>query len=127
MRWERFVRRALAKMGVEKGTGATVAFVSDRAIRSLNREFRGKSRATDVLSFPSEQEAWELSEGKSLGDVIVSLERAERQAEERGLNFETEIAQLILHGLLHLCGYDHETDEGEMDALELSLRRRLGI
>ena len=126
-RWERFVARALEKIGVEKGTGATVAFVSDRAIRSLNKQFRGKNRATDVLSFPAEQSRWELSEGKTLGDVVISIERAERQAAENGLDFERELAQLILHGLLHLCGYDHETDQGQMDALELTLRRRLGI
>jgi probable rRNA maturation factor len=126
-RWKQLTERALAAIGVEKGTGATVAFVSDRAIRDLNRRFRDKPRATDVLSFPSEQEAWEQDEDKTLGDVVISVERAEAQAAEHGLDFDTELAQLILHGLLHLCGHDHEADEGEMNALELKLRRRLRI
>jgi probable rRNA maturation factor len=62
-----------------------------------------------------------------LGDVVISVEQAARQAGEQGLEFDEEVAQLILHGVLHLCGYDHERDAGEMNALELSLRRRLGI
>lgn len=126
-RWARFAGRALEKIGVGSETGATIAFVSDRAMRSLNREFRGRDRTTDVLSFPSEQEAWERAEGERLGDVVIAVGQAERQAAEHGLDFDAEVAQLILHGLLHLCGHDHERDSGEMNALELSLRRRLGI
>jgi probable rRNA maturation factor len=125
-RWREFAERAL-KVVPAKGAGATVAFVSDRAMRELNRRWRGKRGTTDVLSFPAGQEEFERGEGLSLGDVVVSAEQAARQAEEHGLDFEGEVAQLILHGLLHLCGYDHETDGGEMNALELKLRRRLGI
>jgi probable rRNA maturation factor len=125
-RWRAFVEEAL-KVVPAGGAGVTVAFVSDRAMRGLNRRWRGKQGTTDVLSFPSGQEEFERAEGVSLGDVIVSAEQASRQAAEHGLDFEGEVAQLILHGLLHLCGYDHETDEGEMNALELNLRRRLGI
>ncbi len=125
--WGQFAAKALDEIGVGKESGVTIAFVSDRAIRVLNSQFRGRRTATDVLSFPSEQTEWEQSEGKTIGDVIISVERAERQAAEHGLEFETELAQLILHGLLHLCGYDHETDNGEMNRLELRLRRRLGI
>jgi probable rRNA maturation factor len=80
-----------------------------------------------VLSFPAGQDEFEKAEGLSLGDVIISVEQAARQAAENGLELEEELAQLILHGLLHLCGYDHERDGGEMNALELRLRRRLGI
>ncbi len=126
-RWEKFTRRALDKIGVDKDMGATVAFVSDRAMRVLNKKFRGRTGMTDVLSFPAEQAEWEKAEGESLGDVVISVERAEAQAAEHGLDFDAEVAQLILHGLLHLRGYDHEIDDGEMNALELSLRRRLGI
>lgn len=125
-RWREFAERALGKIGVDESS-ATVAFVSDRAMRDLNRRWRGKRGTTDVLSFPSEQDEFERAEGATLGDVVISVEQAARQAEEHGLEFEAEVAQLILHGLLHLCGYDHETDDGEMNALELSLRRRLGI
>jgi probable rRNA maturation factor len=62
-----------------------------------------------------------------LGDIVISVEQAERQAEENGLSLEGEIKQLILHGVLHLCGYDHETDTGEMNKRELQLRRKLKI
>ena len=124
--WRAFVERALEVVPA-KGAGVTVAFVSDRAMRELNRRWRGKSGTTDVLSFPSWQEEFEKGEGATLGDVVISVEQAERQAVEHGLSFENELEQLILHGLLHLCGYDHETDSGEMNALELTLRGRLGI
>ena len=125
-RWREFGERALRKIGATDA-GATVAFVSDRAMRELNRRWRGKRGTTDVLSFPAEQDEFEKVEGLTLGDVVISVERAARQASEHGLTLENEIEQLILHGLLHLCGYDHEADAGEMDALELRLRRRLGI
>lgn len=125
-RWRAFVGRAL-KVVPAGGAGVTVAFVSDRAMRGLNLRWRGKRGTTDVLSFPSGQEEFERGEGATLGDVVVSVEQAARQAAEHGLTFDNEVEQLILHGLLHLCGYDHETDSGEMNALELTLRRRLGI
>jgi probable rRNA maturation factor len=125
-RWRAFAEKAL-KAVPAKGAGATVAFVSDRLMRELNKRWRGKAGTTDVLSFPSGQEEFERGAGASLGDVVISVEQAARQAAAHGLDFEGEVRQLILHGLLHLCGYDHETDGGEMNALELRLRRRLGI
>jgi probable rRNA maturation factor len=125
-RWGAFVERAL-KVVPADGAGVTVAFVSDRLMRELNRRWRGRRGTTDVLSFPAGREEFEGAEGATLGDVVVSVEQAERQAAEQGLSFENEVEQLILHGLLHLCGYDHERDGGEMNALELRLRRRLGI
>jgi probable rRNA maturation factor len=125
-RWEAFVGRAL-RVAPAEGAGVTVVFVSDRVMRELNQRWRGKRATTDVLSFPSGQYEFEKTEGVSLGDVVISVEQAARQAEEHGMEFDEEVSQLILHGLLHLCGYDHETDRGEMNALELRLRRRLGI
>ena len=125
-RWRAFGERVLGVVPAG-GAGAVLVFVSDRAMRDLNRRWRGKVGTTDVLSFPSGQEEFEKGAGLSLGDVVVSVEQAARQAAEHGLDFEGEVRQLILHGLLHLCGYDHETDGGEMNALELKLRRRLGI
>ena len=125
-RWRAFAERAL-KVVPADGAGATVAFVSDRAMRALNRRWRGRVGTTDVLSFPAEQDELEREAGATLGDVVVSVEQAARQAGEHGLTFENEVEQLILHGLLHLCGYDHETDGGQMNRLELRLRRRLGI
>ena len=117
--WEAFADKAAAAIG-KGGSAATIAFVSDKAIRRLNREFRGVDKATDVLSFPAD-------ETDNLGDIAISVDTAARQAKENGLAFDEEVAQLILHGLLHLSGYDHETDNGEMNRLELKIRRRLGI
>jgi probable rRNA maturation factor len=126
-RWEAFAARALEVVPAD-GAGVTVAFVSDRMMGELNRRWRGKRGTTDVLSFPAEQDEFEKSaEGAILGDVVISVDRAEAQAAEHNLEFEREVEQLILHGMLHLCGYDHERDNGEMNALELRLRRRLGI
>lgn len=117
--WSSFATKALNAIGKNESS-ATIAFVSDKRIRKLNRQFRGIDKATDVLSFPAEEEF-------NLGDVAVSVETAATQARENGLTLEQEIAQLILHGLLHLSGYDHETDDGEMNRLELKLRRKLDI
>lgn len=125
-RWRTFTEKALGVVPAG-GAGVTVAFVSDRAMRELNRMWRHKEGTTDVLSFPAAQDEFEKAEGVHLGDVVISVEQAARQAVERGLEFDEEVSQLILHGLLHLCGYDHETDNGEMNRLELRLRRRLGI
>src|SRR5258708_37795623 len=126
-RWLAFTEKAGKLTRVDDADGVTVAFVSDRAMRELNRMWRGKGATTDVLSFPAAQAEFEKAEGLNLGDVVVSIEQAERQAKEHGLSFENEIAQLILHGLLHLSGYGHDTDRGEMNRLDLRLRKRLGI
>ena len=117
--WSNFATSALNAIGKSESS-ATIAFVSDKRIRELNHQFRGIDKATDVLSFPAEEEL-------NLGDVAVSVETAATQARENGLTLDQEIAQLILHGLLHLSGYDHETDNGEMNRLELRLRRKLLI
>jgi probable rRNA maturation factor len=125
-RWQAFAEKAWRSIPTG-AAGVTIAFVSDRAMRELNRMWRHKSGTTDVLSFPAEQDEFEKLEGSSLGDVVISVEQAARQAKENRLNFDEEIAQLILHGLIHLCGYDHSTDKGEMNRLELRLRKKLGI
>ena len=117
--WSTFADKALHAIGKSEAS-ATIAFVSDKRIRELNRQFRGIDKATDVLSFPAEEKV-------NLGDIAVSVDTAAMHAKENGLTLEGEIAQLILHGVLHLCGYDHETDNGEMNRLEIKLRRRLGI
>ena len=117
--WSTFAVKALDAIG-KHGSSATIAFVSDKNIRKLNQQFRSIDKATDVLSFPADEEA-------NLGDIAISIDRAAAQAKENGLALDEEIAQLILHGLLHLCGYDHETDNGEMNRLELRLRKQLGI
>ena len=116
-----FAEAAINKIPEASNRSITIAFMSDRKMRELNKKFRGKDSTTDVLSFPFEADA------PFLGDIVISAEQAARQSKENNLNLETEIKQLILHGILHLCGYDHETDAGEMNALELALRDKLGI
>ena len=108
--------RALRTIGSRK-QAATIVFVSDAAIRKLNKQFRGKDQVTDVLSFPNEAEAFEAENQSQLGEVVISVQRAADQAKQNRLTFSNEVEQLILHGLLHLCGYDHETDDGKMNRL----------
>jgi probable rRNA maturation factor len=124
--WQDFAAKALNAIG-QGPSEATIAFVSNRAMRSLNLRFRGVDKTTDVLSFPAETGDSDDQTLINLGDIAISIEQAEKQARENGLNLNEEIAQLILHGLLHLCGYDHETDNGEMNRLELRLRKKLKI
>jgi probable rRNA maturation factor len=104
----------------------TIALISDRRMATLNSTFRGKPDTTDVLSFRHEPDEFDPDTSK-LGDIVISAEQAARQADENGLSTEMELKQLILHGILHLCGYDHEADEGEMDARELRLRKLLNV
>lgn len=125
-RWRLFAEQAI-RVVPGRNAGVTIAFVSDRTMADLNCRWRGKRSTTDVLSFPAAQTKFEKAQELTLGDVVISIEQAARQARQNKLSLDTEIAQLILHGLLHLYGYDHETDKGEMNRLELKLRRQLGI
>lgn len=109
---------ALRAVGRE-GAEVSVTLSNDRRLHALNRDYRGKDKPTDVLSFPYDEE------GGPLGDVIISVDRALAQAAERGHDLQRELELLTLHGTLHVCGYDHETDDGEMERLERRLRRRL--
>ncbi|MGI9035261.1 MAG: rRNA maturation RNase YbeY [Pyrinomonadaceae bacterium] len=123
-----FTEKAIASITEAKEKDLTVALVSDRKIRELNKIFRDKNKTTDVLSFPYEPDRYDFLETENfLGDIVISVEQAQRQARENNLTLSTEIKQLILHGILHLCGYDHETDSGEMNRLELKLRDKLKI
>lgn len=97
-----------------------VRFVGDRAMQTLNREWRGQDRPTDVLSFAGEI----TPEGRHLGDVVISVPTARRQAAAAGHSLEHELRRLLLHGVLHCLGHDHETDDGTMERLERGLRRR---
>ena len=123
---QNFAENAGTKIDETERKTFTVAFVSDRKMRELNFQYREKDKTTDVLSFPFEADEFEAVEN-NLGDIIISAEQAARQAAENNLALEQEIKQLILHGILHLCGYDHETDSGEMNRRELELRNTLKI
>lgn len=92
-----------------------VRFVGDREMRRVNRQFRHYDKTTDVLSFPGDED--------HLGDILISVPTARRQAETAGHSVDRELKTLLLHGVLHCLGYDHETDQGEMERLERKLRR----
>ena len=172
---ETFAERLSLSVIEDSAKTFSVAFISDRRMKQLNKLFRGIDATTDVLSFPHEPDEFEFlnsppyeggvaavsadgvvlspapdqasvtadvenhpttkavpllrKEGslRFLGDIVISVEQAQKQAAENGLTLEGEIKQLILHGLLHLCGYDHETDNGEMNVYELQLRDKLKI
>jgi probable rRNA maturation factor len=100
------------------GVSVTCLITDDARVRALNRQFRGKDSATDVLSFPSEEGG---------GEIAISLDTAARQAAEMGHAVEQELRILMLHGLLHLAGMDHATDSGRMARAETKWRKRLGL
>ncbi len=114
----KFVRRVGRDVG--RGREFAVVVASDAALRQANTQFRGKRSATDVLSFPD-------GEQDRLGDILISAYRAERQAREFGHRIEDELKLLVLHGLLHLVGYDHESDSGDMRRVERRWRRKYGL
>jgi probable rRNA maturation factor len=117
----RGLRAWLTKAAPPRARGeVTVALISDARMRTLNRSYRNKDYATDVLSFPTHDETY-------LGDIVIATGVAQRQADEVGHPVSTELRVLALHGLLHLLGYDHETDQGEMARLEARLRKKAGL
>jgi probable rRNA maturation factor len=109
---------------VATGRPFSVCLVSDRSIRRYNKKFRGRNEATDVLSFAAD--GGRRSSGY-LGDIVISVETANRNAAKYGLSLEEEIQILVLHGVLHLMGYNHETDRGQMARAETRWCARLGL
>ena len=98
----------------------SIAIVSDRRMRALNRQFRGKDRVTDVLSFPADSRGF-------LGDIVIAAGVSKRQARDAGHSAQIELRVLALHGLLHLLGYDHDGDDGRMARAEARLRKKAGL
>ncbi len=137
---EMFLARVRKELGLGEAD-VTVCLVSDAEIARMNEAFRKKKGPTDVLSFPAAE--WrtpvslrraqkrasqrELQHGQFLGDIAVSPSTARRNAKQLGRTLRSELRILILHGVLHLLGYDHESDRGTMDRVERRLRRRLGL
>jgi probable rRNA maturation factor len=116
----RFLKRAQKAAGL---TGeVTVLLADDARLKELNRAFRRKNKPTDVLSFPAGENNEDIA-----GDLAISVETAARQATEHGHTLDEELRILTLHGVLHLAGYDHEADKGEMRALESELRATLKL
>ena len=143
---ERFLEAIAEDISPGDARGASLRVVSDAAMRALNRTYRGKDQPTDVLAFPVSGppadtrhdggnhrapellvDPWPREEPGYLGDLVVSVDTASRQAAERGRPLDAELRHLALHGLLHLFGYDHEADRGEMARLERLLRLRHGL
>jgi probable rRNA maturation factor len=115
------LRRVLTRAAASLGISGEVALVlsGDRTVRRLNARYRGKDAPTDVLSFPGGGGAL------GLGDIVVSVETAGRNARRFGRSLARELDVLALHGLLHVLGYDHETDDGTMNRLERRLRKQI--
>lgn len=106
----------------------SIALVDDEQMTSLNRKFRKKGKTTDVLTFPADDSYGDPERrARPLGDIVISVDQARRQALEEKHSLATELRYLILHGVLHALGYDHETDSGEMNALEIDVRERVGL
>ena len=118
-RLQDWVEALVAELAPQADT-FSVRFTADREIRRFNRRFRNKDSVTDVLSFPGEVTV----EGRHLGDVLISVPTARRQARQAGQPVEQELQRLLLHGLLHCLGFDHETDDGTMERLERRLAQR---
>jgi probable rRNA maturation factor len=124
---EKFLERVKAETR-EKDAELSVCLVSDAEMARLNQKFRRKRGPTDVLSFPAQERRKADSDGaRFLGDIAIAPGTARRYALRDGRKLKDELKILILHGALHLLGYDHETDHGQMDRIEKKLRRRLGL
>ena len=118
---DRAIISVCAVLDREPAGELSLAFVDDAAIQVLNRDYRHKDRPTNVLSFPMT--------GDMLGDVVLARETIEREAKEQGKQFEDHVSHLIVHGFLHLLGYDHDDDKeaAEMEALEINALAQMGI
>jgi probable rRNA maturation factor len=132
---EMFLQRLQRELGFQEA-GVTIALVSDAEIARMNETFRKKKGPTDVLSFPAAARRRPRSlrrtsskgkAGEFLGDIAIAPATARRYARKHGRTLPGELRVLILHGVLHLMGYDHETDRGEMDRVERRLRKRFGL
>jgi probable rRNA maturation factor len=129
-----FTNRVKLELGLGQESVA-IRLINDKEMARLNETYRDKKGPTDVLSFPAEErrrpsnlrQRLKKVRDAQLGDIALSPVMAKRNAKQYGRKFTEELQILILHGILHLLGYDHETDRGEMEQVELRLRRRLGI
>jgi probable rRNA maturation factor len=123
---------ALAQVRRSRGAAVpavAVALIDDRAMRKLNRTYRGKDKPTNVLSFPAGEAAEEKGKARPLGDVAIALGTVKREAKAQGKTVHDHVAHLMVHAVLHLLGYDHESDPDaeEMEALERNALAALGI
>lgn len=116
------ILRKLRDQLAPQSQGISISYVDDRAMRKLNREHRGINMSTDVLSFPAKPGKGEF---QHLGDLVISLPFAEKMAKKLGVSRRREVQTLLIHGFLHLCGYDHEKDKGEMLEMQARLEKEI--
>jgi probable rRNA maturation factor len=129
---QQLIRDALAAAAGEVALGhaeVCVALSNDEQVAELNGSYRGKPKPTNVLSFPAVAMLPVEGEARFLGDIVLALETLQREAGDLGVPLQHHMQHLVVHGLLHLVGYDHQTDEdaGEMESLEVQILARLGI
>jgi len=118
----------LALRAATRNENVSIVFVDDAAMRNLNRRYRKRNKTTDVLTFEADASHAEPgSKQKSIGEIVISIDQAKRQATEQRHSLATEIRYLITHGLIHAHGYDHEHDDGQMSRLEMKVRGRVGL
>jgi probable rRNA maturation factor len=117
-RLQRLVSTLLETEGAPEEVEISIVYCSDDFIRQLNRDYRGFDRPTDVLSFAQEELEYPADAPEVLGDVVISLETSARQAAEGGRTLQQEVEWLLVHGILHLLGYDDETEEGLQDMIQ---------
>ena len=122
---QQFYERVRRELGFAPES-VTIELISDDAMARFNRTFRKKQGPTDVLSFPANG-ARPARDAEYIGDIAISPETARRNARRFSRSFSVEMRILVLHGMIHLAGFDHETDHGEMDRFERRLRKRLGV
>lgn len=126
---EKVVSYTLEREGVNPDAEVSISFVDNTEIHHLNLTYRGIDRPTDVLSFPQYEGVGEIQQIECLGDVVISIEKAQEQAADYGHSFEREMAYLTVHSLYHLLGYDHDTEENtkKMREKEEKVLHALGI
>jgi probable rRNA maturation factor len=122
---QQFYERVRRELGFAPES-VTIELISDETMARLNEKFRKKQGPTDVLSFPANG-ARPARDAEYIGDIAISPETARRNARRFSRSLPVEMRILILHGMIHLAGFDHETDRGEMDRIERRLRKRLGV
>lgn len=123
LRLKKTAERILSALGCPNGTELSVSIVGDRSMRIVNREYLGKDRPTNVISFSLQEGDFGGINPHALGDVIISADTAAREAEEGGMDFYERLSFLLLHGILHLCGYDHERS-GEAEAVKMQQKEQ---
>ena len=125
----RIVNLCAAHERLENHCIVSVVLADNTLVQSLNAQYRGQNKPTDVLSFPAYDEADDIPEGETIGDILLSYEKIKADAENQGKGFEDHLTHLIVHGFLHLLGYDHQSPEEaeEMEQKEITILNELGV